>query len=439
MRADDLRYALKRWPRRRYISKRVQLRPVRFIQQVADTRLQLSLITSGAITPESPADSETITVSRKDITPSQSAYRIQIKALVHEDEKKIRRLYLQLIDRSKEDGLREITFDRYGIDSLRAFIDYCLQDHVFDADGDRVKVPDIGHEVDDTDALRRDMNRIGNRAMVVDHLSSLLGEKFASLTVDQQKSLAALLSQPKIVRLVEEGDAARIISAFVDSDVRFADLAELIRRRKGTAEFKELMETSDAKEEVWQKFFDRNRWIFGMGLDHRVWVAGTKFRASLSGGLQTSRRETDALLKAFGAHSSIMLVEIKRPSAELVRATDYREELYLASEDVEGGVAQLLQEAQRLSSMHVDEEGLERDRALPNKTYRPHQPTLVLVVGRISSLEGMKGDVVFKRASFERYRASQSQVKIITFDELYNRCVAMTEAIEDCLSRSTEG
>lgn len=104
------------------------------------------------------------------------------------------------------------------------------------------------------------------------------------------------------------------------------------------------MQRGDWAEPSWQKYFEQNTWVFGIGLAYQF-VHVLRAQAHY-GGVDVSGRGTQkgdflgATASALGGAQYTVLVDIKRPDSALV--TDlYRNGVYEPSRDLAGGVCQL--------------------------------------------------------------------------------------------------
>ena len=172
----------------------------------------------------------------------------------------------------------------------------------------------------------------------------------------------------------------------------------------------------DWDENAWQGFFKRNTWIFGHGLDYRFLVT-EQGQPSYGGADITGRgnERGDFFLGSAGDARFAVLVEIKKPSTDLLEGERYRNGAWRASEDLAGGVAQLQANCQQwLVESHSD---------LPNVEWASErdittaQPKGILVIGRLSSIARDRE----QKESFERFRRHLWNPEVVTFDELYDR------------------
>jgi hypothetical protein len=186
-------------------------------------------------------------------------------------------------------------------------------------------------------------------------------------------------------------------------------------RTEALAEYRQHLDDVDWSERDWQRFFERNEWIFGHGLDYRFLV--TEEAQPMYGGTDITRQGGEAgdfFMGTVGDARFAVLVEIKRPDTDLLHRERYRNSAWRASEDLAGGVSQLQANCQQW---------LISSRQLPNVDWAAErdittaQPQAILLIGRTGSIENDRE----KRESFERFRQHLWNPKVVTFDELYAR------------------
>lgn len=185
----------------------------------------------------------------------------------------------------------------------------------------------------------------------------------------------------------------------------------------------------DSKPEaIWQSFFEANQWIFGYGLNLVACQAydNSKLEQITTGASRFAGagKRTDALLRTRGVVSSLMFCEIKRPDTALINGTQYRKpDVWSVSSDVVGAVAQVQKTAEKavrdVREFLHQQSGPDGEPAnLTVATVRPRQVVVVGDTSQLGSDAGINGEKV---AAFELFRRSNTDVEVITFDELYAR------------------
>lgn len=161
-----------------------------------------------------------------------------------------------------------------------------------------------------------------------------------------------VLSRMQVTNLLR--DNQEVFNEVVRQALTKADVVAIGYRKKQLQIFERLLEDDlyfeDLKakrgcgaEALWQKFFERNSWIFGYGLRY-VYVSGwddKKLEQIVSGHrIFKDGKRTDALLRTRGALSNLCFVEIKTAKTELVD-DKYRSGCWSPSSELAGGVAQV--------------------------------------------------------------------------------------------------
>ncbi len=181
-------------------------------------------------------------------------------------------------------------------------------------------------------------------------------------------------------------------------------------------EFQKLL-TKKTTEETYQKFFNDNPLILTVitGLPYYLF-----HEKAYVGGKTINNRNgeiTDFLLK----HSTIAntaIVEIKTPKTPLLNKTLYRDGVFGASKELSGAIAQVLTQRSSLMKFESDIKGSE--------DFHVYNPQGFLIIGYLDELNSDE-----KRRSFELFRLSQKDVKIITYDE----CLTLLKILVDALSQ----
>jgi hypothetical protein len=256
-----------------------------------------------------------------------------------------------------------------------------------------------------------------------------------NLTDEELKNLIA--SPNQVRRLVADNE--ELVAEIARSEITIEDVEAWGYRRKQLVRFEQLLEdpvffdtekhrlkkTKD--EDVWQEFFEQNKWIFGYGLSYvfaselddkklEQWVQGFD--------LQSPGKRADGVLKTVGLLSALCFVEIKTHKTELLKqvAKPYRTGCWAISDELTGAIAQLQ------GTVHGAVHSLGTTVVPKTQTGDPtgevvynFQPKSFLVVGRLCEFQTEAGDNADKFRSFELYRRNLVQPEIITFDELYGR------------------
>lgn len=188
-------------------------------------------------------------------------------------------------------------------------------------------------------------------------------------------------------------------------------------------------------EDVWQRFFEENPWIFGYGLFY-VFTSRLNERkleqivagASLTG----AGKRTDALLRTRGLVSSLCFVEIKKHRTPLLENTPYRPDTWAISRELAGAIAQV-QRTVRSAENNIGGRLEPRD-AEGNPTGEVAyllRPRSVIVAGSLDEFITENGVNETKFSSFEMFRRQFVSPEIITFDELFERAKFIVESSQE--------
>lgn len=194
-------------------------------------------------------------------------------------------------------------------------------------------------------------------------------------------------------------------------------------RNAQVKDFRTHLQQCDWLEPDWQRFFENNTWIFGYGLIYQF-LHTIEGNPSLGGKDLTGKgsQEGDYLLATSAETRFTVLVEIKRPDADLVTDNKYRNRTYEFGEDLTGGVAQLQQQCWRWAT-----EGSRSDEnrdLLESQGIFTHDPRGLLVIGNTSKIRNDRD----KMRTFESFRRNLHNPEVITFDELLYRAEKAVQA-----------
>ena len=214
------------------------------------------------------------------------------------------------------------------------------------------------------------------------------------------------------------------------------DLVAVGYRRKQLKYFESLLQDSDffagerqrlqcKPEDVWQKFFEANTWIFGYGLSYQFLskLDEGKLEQIVRGrDLVAAGKRSDALMKTLGIVNSLCFIEIKRHDTALLGSHFYRADAWPPSAELVGGVSQL-QTTVHAAIESIGQKLLPRDE-LGDPTGEilfNIEPRSCLVVGSLAEFKTPNGINIPKFRSFELYRRHTWRPEIVTFDELLQR------------------
>lgn len=249
-------------------------------------------------------------------------------------------------------------------------------------------------------------------------------------------------SDAEIIRLLnvrERSELVPLISTLLGSSLSEKEI-NLINDRKSKIEYFERLladpqffdgeaaRTKKTAEALWQSFFEEATWIFGYGLSlvgHDAFASGRLEQITTGANLWSGGgKRSDAVMRSRAVISTLLFCEIKRHDTALLRARPYRvPDVYAPSEEIVGGVAQLQKTVRKAYRQFMNQIETRTDPdgspiGLDFSTTRARQVLLVGNLNEFRSEHGVNGE---RMESFELYRKANSDVEIITFDELLAR------------------
>ncbi|MGW7361102.1 Shedu anti-phage system protein SduA domain-containing protein [Streptomyces sp. NPDC054802] len=187
---------------------------------------------------------------------------------------------------------------------------------------------------------------------------------------------------------------------------RLADLLEVWNRNR----------TND-DEEYWQQLFSDHPEAFSLALEGRAYTLSSKCYVGGKSIENTGGNVLDFLARHNG---NVALVEIKTPTANLLAPQKYRGNVYAPSRELAGSTVQALEYRHSLISnlpaLAFETPGL-----------RATQPMGVVIIGDLEE-EDMGED---GRRSFELYRSSFRDLKIMTYDELFGGIRMLVDLLQE--------
>jgi len=194
---------------------------------------------------------------------------------------------------------------------------------------------------------------------------------------------------------------------------------QLQMRRDSLEIFRERLQAGDADEGFWQTFFQQEQWILGFGAVHQFLTpVATKPAVSPPGVSGAGGQYGDYMMATAAVNRFTVLVEIKKPSTDLLHGTFYRTGVFHASRELSGAVAQVqtqIHEFENSARADKNVRHLEGEQGI--YTFRPRA---VLVIGNTAQLQQFE-----QRRSFELYRRQIASPDIVTYDELLYRAELM--------------
>ena len=221
-----------------------------------------------------------------------------------------------------------------------------------------------------------------------------------------------------IKKLMKQGHSKEFWEQLVEADPDLAtklSYSRLHQSRKDTLDNFATLMKQQTSEQDWQNFFEENKWIFGYGLNYQI-LRPVTTQPNYGGERVTGKGKNrgDFLNATEGEVKFTVLVEIKKPSSVLVESKPYRNDTHCVGPDILGGISQLRSNAHRWQVEGSNTTGNRDD--LETKDIYTVQPKKILLVGNTNQLKSRP-----ERESFELFRRNQSDVEVLTFDELLER------------------
>lgn len=227
------------------------------------------------------------------------------------------------------------------------------------------------------------------------------------------------------IKKLSKQERERLFRGF-QADLSQNEINLLLGRRQGFEEFEKQLSQGRWAEADWQDFFERQRWVFGYGLDYRIMRTFDREMVVGAGGTDDRDRPTVDYLMNFTDYS--LLVEIKRPDTPIFQQRrSGRSGTWRFSNEFMDAVSQVLEQkaewlVQAQTGQNYDKSG---ERRLETRT---RDPKAILVIGTSSGIEGMGNarDAEVRRDTFELFRRDTRNLDIVTFDELLDRARFIT-------------
>lgn len=260
-------------------------------------------------------------------------------------------------------------------------------------------------------------------------LSLTSGLELNDETKEQIRTLLELDGGEELIRtLVEEGGVTSV------------DIVNTAYRKRELAVFKKILDEHEywrqyaadekvsghSEEKVWQHFFDKNDWIFGYGLDYRF--EGVLQKEFYAAGADADGKESVISDFLLGDNKFTTFVEIKKPSTPLFGPNKNRAKSWSLSDDLINGVSQILEQKASGQLRFEGENYVSGGKRINNKSY---DSKVILVIGDWTRVEAANDrELAVKQKTLELYRRDSRNIKILTFDELYERAKFIVERKE---------
>lgn len=313
---------------------------------------------------------------------------VNIDAYIRNAEAGVAASYLNRVAGMNPDNLTQYDWSQISDDHFRSALDQRLN-------------PDLLRHW-----IRADPDRLQS---VIEALGDVTGVSSEMLRGREQETAEVL------VALLQDDVWSTLQNAGAEIPVAMAQHRIWKMRKAAVSEFELHMADHDWTEPDWQKFFTQNTWIFGFGLRYQF-LHQIAERPYTGGKDYTGRggQESDYLFATGAEKRFTVLVDIKRPDADLVLDKVYRTRVPRLGKHLVGGVSQVQQQCWRweIEGSRTDD----NRELLETHSAHGHRPAGILIVGDTRSLG--TGE---KLRTFESFRRSIDTPEVLTFDEMLER------------------
>ena len=268
----------------------------------------------------------------------------------------------------------------------------------------------------------------------IQNIQSINLEHPSSFDIKDEDFKKIVLSNSQAKSMLHENQA--LFAEVLRSEITTEDIVAVGYRKKQLEVFQRLLNDScyfnelkskknTTNEGLWQKYFEKNTWIFGYGLGY-LFLSGLddkKLEQVVQGhDVNSYGKCVDALMKTKGVISNLCFVEIKTHATRLLDTKPYRAGCWSPSKELADAISQV--QGTVASSIKSLSDKININDSLGNPTGEEvynYQPKAYLVIGSMAEFSTENGVNKDKLRSFELLRKNTSSPEIITFDELYER------------------
>ena len=286
-------------------------------------------------------------------------------------------------------------------------------------------------------------DEIGKLLEFLDNIRTVALRSQGSINISDEDLRRLVLSKPQARSLVQDNED--VFVEVIRSSITKQDVVTVGYRKKQLDVFQHLIEDSlyfqsiqkrkqCTEEALWQRFFEKNPWIFGYGLSY-VYLStldDKKLEQVVQGHhVAAHGKRVDALMKTKGVISNLCFAKIKTHKTPLLSSKPYRAACWAPSSELAGAVSQV--QGTVAAATDTIKGKLALTDAVGNPTGEEafnYQPKAYLVVGSLAEFFGEHGVNQERYRSFELFRRNTVSPEILTFDELYERAKFIVHANE---------
>ncbi len=324
--------------------------------------------------------------------------KVQVSAVITQDDKRVRRVTLQTFKTRKTQGSE--------------WIEPIEKDEFTFRDDEFIRLRNFLNQLEFIDLSNEENFQIEDISINDGH-KAIIDASDRGI-IDRFKSMSEL----------QRDDILRALQGSLTNE----EINILLGRKQGLEEFEEHMQLGDWSERQWQDFFEREQWVFGYGLDYRIMRQFDREATVGGGGTNNQNKPTVDFLMNFTDYT--VLVEIKKPDTPIFRARrGGRAGTREFSPDFMSAVSQILeQKAEWLSfAQSGDHWNKSGDRRLEART---RNAKCILVIGSRDEFSHchVPRDRQVMQDTFELFRRETPSIEIVTFDELLERARFITQS-----------
>ncbi|MFU0880171.1 Shedu immune nuclease family protein [Kluyvera cryocrescens] len=242
----------------------------------------------------------------------------------------------------------------------------------------------------------------------------------------------------EIINILEHADNHSLVMALqhlVSNKLTNNDINTILGRKESLSEYENMLEhPGDYTEPDWQRFFERNEWIFGYGLKYKFLKILQReahiSKTDLNGG-------NDVIADFLMSDSRFTkIVELKTPTTKLFTKRQGRSDAWFLSSELTDAVSQILAQKANWEIESQTRNYTSNGDLIQEENF---DSECILIIGTLSSIEGSAREQLIKRKTLELYRRNLKNIDILFYDELLERSryiVRSAEIIEDKLANS---
>jgi len=247
-------------------------------------------------------------------------------------------------------------------------------------------------------------DEIGKLLEFIRNIQSVNLDSPSRINITDEDLSKIVLSNSQAINILHENQ--ELFAEVIRSEVTTEDIVAVGYRKKQLDVYEKLLNDikyfSELKEKkkttnegLWQKYFEKNPWVFGYGLGY-IFLTGLddkKLEQVVQGhSISSHGKRVDALMKTKGIISNLCFVEIKTHTTELLDSTPYRSGCWAPSKELASAISQV--QGTVASAVENLSSKISPDDRLGNPTGEEiynYQPKSYLVIGSMSEFSTEHG------------------------------------------------